>query len=86
MPNTIAFKPLNDIFSKPPYNNKEIYFLFKILIHEKCREGMLDELDSLGINRHTLFPDLDGLAKYIAWKNQRMGRLKRLSQDIMLKL
>jgi len=72
------FRTLNDIISDPI--KEEVYFLLKILIHEECREGMLDELNSLGINRHTLFPDLDGLAKHITWQCKRNLMMKKAIQ------
>jgi hypothetical protein len=78
------FKPLDDIISESPVL-PDVYFLIKILIHEKCREMMLNELNSIGINRHTLFPDLDGLAKYINWKYKRNLVDTQTIQDILLK-
>ena len=32
------------------------------------REPILKYLDELGINRSTLFPDMDGVAQYLKWK------------------
>jgi hypothetical protein len=29
-------------------------------------------LHCLGINQETLFPDLDGLGRYLSWKHQRI--------------
>jgi len=34
------------------------------------RQNILNSLDILGINSFSLFPDLEGLAKYIDWKKQ----------------
>lgn len=31
------------------------------------REGILRELNQIGINRSTLFPDMDGVAAYLSW-------------------
>jgi hypothetical protein len=38
-----------------------------ILIDYRQRELLLRQLDTLGISRRTLFPDLEGISKYLAW-------------------
>jgi len=38
--------------------------------HEK-REELLRQLNKLGINRRTLFPDLDGVAEFLRWDCRR---------------
>jgi hypothetical protein len=38
-----------------------------IIIPHGQRKNILRQLDALNINRRTLFPDMDGLAKYLEW-------------------
>jgi hypothetical protein len=40
-----------------------------IRIPHGSREAILEELDGLGINQGTLFPDLDGVAQYLKWRH-----------------
>jgi hypothetical protein len=37
-------------------------------------DALFDELAHLGVSRRTLFPDLDGLAKFVRWKHFSRGR------------
>jgi len=46
---------------------KEIDYDLTLRIRNSIREDVLVELDSLGINRSTLFPGLDGAASYLKW-------------------
>ncbi len=39
----------------------------KIRIRKDDRKSLLDQLDLVGINRATLFPDLGSAARYLAW-------------------
>ena len=39
----------------------------KVVIPSHARESMREQLDFVGINRATLFPDLGGAAKYLEW-------------------
>lgn len=39
----------------------------KIRIPKEARESLREELDLVGINRATLFPDLGSAARYLAW-------------------
>jgi hypothetical protein len=39
----------------------------KVLIPSAVRESLQDQLDLVGINRATLFPDLGSAAKYLTW-------------------
>jgi hypothetical protein len=41
--------------------------LIRIVISKKYRKEMIYELDKYCINQMTLFPDLDGLSRYMAW-------------------
>lgn len=47
---------------------KEIRPTFRIRIPTGARGGILSELDQINMNRGTLYPDLDGIAKYIEWR------------------
>ncbi|MEY4979324.1 MAG: hypothetical protein RLZZ352_1594 [Pseudomonadota bacterium] len=42
--------------------------ILKIRISREKRVRFLLQLDLIGINRRTLFPDLDGLAQYLRWR------------------
>jgi hypothetical protein len=44
--------------------------IIKVQFTNDMREEVLTRLDSLGINEFTLFPGLDGLSKYLEWKNK----------------
>jgi hypothetical protein len=39
----------------------------KVRIPRKARKPLLEQLDLVGINRATLFPDLGSAARYLAW-------------------
>jgi hypothetical protein len=43
---------------------------FSLEILSENRRAILKELDELGVNHRTLFPDLQGLARYLAWHVQ----------------
>lgn len=42
--------------------------LLKIKIPEKCQEAVRDELNTLGVNAFSIFPELEGLCSYLQWK------------------
>lgn len=50
-------------------NNKIKSSVAELRIAECDRENMLKALDRHGINSQTLFPDLEGLCKYLNWKH-----------------
>ena len=56
---TIHSKPENEFISDK---------LDKLIIPNKIRENLKNMLDTYGINRATLFPDLEGLASHITWQ------------------
>ena len=43
-------------------------FIFKFILPSKLRTSILNELHLMNINKVSLFPDLDGYAKYISMK------------------
>ncbi len=45
-------------------------YLTEIRIPDNERENILASLDRHGINRRTLFPDLEGLCKHLNWKHK----------------
>jgi hypothetical protein len=45
-----------------------LYKLGKMIIPQKIHGDLKKILDGYGVNRATLFADLDGLARYIAWE------------------
>jgi hypothetical protein len=46
--------------------------VFELHIPEAFRKTMLKALDRHGVNSHTLFPDLEGLCKYLNWKHEAL--------------
>jgi hypothetical protein len=46
----------------------------KVGIPKQFRESLQEQLDSVGINRATLFPDLGSAASYLAWAVHRRKR------------
>lgn len=50
-------------------NKKIRNYIFEINVPEDTRGTMLKALDRHGINSHTLFPDLEGLCKYLNWRH-----------------
>jgi hypothetical protein len=48
-------------------NNIKKTCTLKVRIPVNFRNSLLEQLDSLGINRATLFPDLEGVAEYLKW-------------------
>ncbi|BEM86790.1 FRG domain-containing protein [Serratia sp. YC16] len=51
-------------------NNEISESVQEIKIPEGTREKLLKSLDRHGVSSRTLFPDLEGLCKYINWKNE----------------
>lgn len=41
--------------------------IIRYIIKKEYRKEMIYELDRYGVNRMTLFPDLDGLSEYMSW-------------------
>ncbi|MFM2595543.1 FRG domain-containing protein [Vibrio harveyi] len=51
--------------------NKDIKkFITKFTISSKSKQDILVSLDRYGINSRTLFPDLEGLCKYLNWRDK----------------
>lgn len=48
-------------------SNSYDYDIKKIVIAKEAKHSILRELDSLGINSYTIYPDLEGLAKHAFW-------------------
>ena len=55
------------VFDKPnePYENDKITY---IEIHHKDKPKIQKEFYLLGINNYTLFPDIDGITKFLNWE------------------
>jgi site-specific recombinase XerC len=46
--------------------------LHEFRVSEKKRSAFLRDLDRLGVNARTLFPDLSGLCQYLNWKDNEI--------------
>ncbi|WP_444897763.1 FRG domain-containing protein [Microbulbifer sp. SSSA005] len=57
------FVPLNA-------NKKIKDYVAEITIAQNSKQDILQSLDRYGINSRTLFPDLEGLCKYLNWKKE----------------
>lgn len=49
-------------------NNKYNKRLMKFTIPNELRNEILNKLDKLGVNFYSIFPDTEGLCKYLQWK------------------
>lgn len=70
-------------FTSHKYSSKSMRFValekntemkksvFEIHIPQRFRKNLLKSLDRHGVNSHTLFPDLEGLCKYLNWQHDR---------------
>jgi len=55
--------------------------LVKIVIPQRVRYRLRAELDRVGVNYATLFPDLDGIARHITWSNTVLEDEERTYTD-----
>jgi len=55
------FFPLN-------MNGKYKPFLIHLKIENKLQDEIIKKLDKLGVNHYFIYPDLEGLTKYLDWK------------------
>ena len=62
---------LHDWFYEFGNNVREEVSLHKIKVYTDFFEDIRENLDIYGINESSMFPDLDGLSKYIEWKNYK---------------
>lgn len=56
--------------------------LERIVIANSYRQRLLLDLDFYGVNRHTLFPDLDGLSQQTNWYMTKRDLLKKVLSQI----
>lgn len=66
-------KPLKCNSLPPPLEGPN---LIKIIIDKNAKIDILDELNDYGLNKVTLFPDLDGLSSHVNWETQRIVKKK----------
>lgn len=69
--------PDAEIVPTPHVVLKDHANLAKLVIDKDLKRETLQHLDDYGINRVTLFPDLDGLSAHINWETQAMVEWKR---------
>lgn len=61
---------LHDWFYKFESNARENVELHKVKIYHDFCKDIMKSLDKYGINEATLFPDLDGISRYVEWKQR----------------
>lgn len=64
---SIASKPWKPVEKKP-----------WVIVPAQLRGEILDELEDMGISYATLFPDLEGIAKWLAEKSEREAKRKKI--------
>ena len=52
-----------------PYTAWEPKDLKTVLIHKNIRRKIKNTLSKLGVNANTLYPEIDGIAKYVEWRH-----------------
>jgi len=57
--------PFDDVVNSPQD-------LWKIIVPKEARPCIRWSLHCLGVDRETLFPDMDGLGRYLTWKHSRI--------------
>jgi len=71
----------------PLDNNPEAKdHLTEITVPQSARTEMLTALDRHGISSRTLFPDLQGLCRYLTWKFMKGSQENRASEKSYLKI
>jgi hypothetical protein len=63
------FAKSNNKFVPLEKNTQIKKHITEFTISQKSKEDILNSLDRYGINSRTLFPDLEGLCKYLNWKS-----------------
>ena len=58
--------------------------ILKVRIPKDARKPLQEQLDLVGINRATLFPDLESAAKYLAWAVHQRKRPNLKKSDFLL--
>jgi hypothetical protein len=56
--------------------------LWKIIVAGEARHCIRWSLHCLGINRETLFPDMDGLGRYLTWKHGKVHEERYLEKCV----
>lgn len=70
---TVHGPPTTPIECKRHPEVEGMFTLYRIIIDGSLKSAMLRHLDAYGINRSTLFPDVDGLSAYINFHTQQMA-------------
>lgn len=58
--------------TKPFDQHSSLGDLWRLRVERRYAADLLWILNCLGINRETLFPDVDGLGRYLSWKHRRI--------------
>ncbi|MBC8204830.1 FRG domain-containing protein [bacterium] len=62
---TVSFEPYIDMHEQK--NNNQDYWLREIIIPYQSVGNIRDDLNKLGVNGKSIWPDIDGIVKYINW-------------------
>lgn len=46
--------------------------MVKVKVNPESRKEILQDLDTLGVSYQTIFPDMEGLCRYINWKAEEI--------------
>lgn len=65
---TVHPSPFNDLKARRESDEA----LEALIVRRRDRAKFRRELDRIGVNRASLFPDIDGIAQYLKWANCRM--------------
>lgn len=63
----VKLRDKTNIVLNPETGKEKETHTLKVCILRNARESLREQLDLVGINRATLFPDLGSAAKYLAW-------------------
>ncbi|MEQ9165664.1 MAG: FRG domain-containing protein [Fulvivirga sp.] len=68
LPMKLLSTPLNDINTFCSNRPNQMGSIHKLIVDKKYKGDILEELNKVGINDASLFPDMNGLGSFIEWK------------------
>ena len=70
----VRFRPVSDELG--PLKPEHGMDLVRLVIEPRLKPILKRRLDRIGVNRKSLFPDLDGLSDYVNWGSRKTGRIE----------